>query len=235
MGWLPLFRSTASGSPDAMAWVWFNRFTPSRCLVPRTPTGLPCSQGTPCASALLSDPGRTSVPRHNGTPVLPPMPEQRGLQQLLGFRGSFTRLEHWLFTLRAAITDDDAKLASGWWLTFPGWDWIPTEFRWRVLDLSARPSPWASHGAIRVEPVVAHRLPHRPVRADFPHTVPPVTASPRRSNGRPARRETRMFPSETGSSAPTSWPSTPDCAAPTTCATASACRCEPVPDTARCR
>jgi len=29
------------------------------------------------------------------------------------FRGSITRLLHWLFTLRAALSDDDAKLASG--------------------------------------------------------------------------------------------------------------------------
>ena len=62
------------------------------------------------------------------------------------FRGSSTRLKHWLFTLRAARSDD-AKLASGWGPAFAGWDWLPTEFRWRVLRRSARPSPWAAHGA----------------------------------------------------------------------------------------
>ena len=45
------------------------------------------------------------------------------------FRGSITRLQHWLFTLRAALSDDYAKLASGGWPTFPGWDSnVPTEF-----------------------------------------------------------------------------------------------------------
>ncbi|MCX6929724.1 MAG: hypothetical protein NT154_41905 [Verrucomicrobia bacterium] len=31
-----------------------------------------------------------------------------------------TRLQHWLFTLRAALSDDDAKLASGGGQLFPG-------------------------------------------------------------------------------------------------------------------
>jgi len=42
----PAFRSTPSGSPDAVARRFLNRFIPFRCFVPRTPTGLPCSQGT---------------------------------------------------------------------------------------------------------------------------------------------------------------------------------------------
>ena len=36
------------------------------------------------------------------------------------FRGSITRLQHWLFTLRAALSDDYAKLASGGGQPFPG-------------------------------------------------------------------------------------------------------------------
>jgi len=66
-----------------------------------------------CACALLSDPGRTSAPRLSGTSVLPPLSWRRRLQQQSLFRGSITRLWHWLFTLRAALTGDDAKLASG--------------------------------------------------------------------------------------------------------------------------
>ena len=34
------------------------------------------------------------------------------------FRGSIARPLHSLSTLRAAIADDDARLASGWWLAF---------------------------------------------------------------------------------------------------------------------
>ena len=64
-----------------MAWMLLNRFIRFRCLVPRTTTGLPCSQGAPGACALLSDPGRTSAPRHNGAPVLPPLCRRRRLQQ----------------------------------------------------------------------------------------------------------------------------------------------------------
>jgi len=62
-----------------------DRFIHFRCLASRTLTGLPCSQGTPRACAVLSDPGRTSAPRHNGTPVLPPPLGQRRLQPHLYF------------------------------------------------------------------------------------------------------------------------------------------------------
>ncbi|HLP57869.1 MAG TPA: hypothetical protein VK186_03530 [Candidatus Deferrimicrobium sp.] len=34
-----------------------------------------------------------------------------------------------LSTLRAAIADDYARLASGWWSTFTGWEWLPIEFQ----------------------------------------------------------------------------------------------------------
>jgi hypothetical protein len=66
-----------------------------------------------CASALLSDPGRASVPSLRGTSVLPPSGRQGGPQQPDYFRGSITELQHSLFTLRAALTSDYAKLASG--------------------------------------------------------------------------------------------------------------------------
>jgi hypothetical protein len=59
----------------------------------------------------------------------PPSAEGEGPRRPWSFRSSITRPQHWLFTLRAAITDDDAKLASGGWPLFPGWDSSsPTEF-----------------------------------------------------------------------------------------------------------
>jgi hypothetical protein len=55
--------------------------------------------------------------------------DDEGSCDLALFRGSMTRLLHSLSTLRAAITDDDARLASGGWLALTGWEWLPTGFR----------------------------------------------------------------------------------------------------------
>ena len=55
--------------------------------------------------------------------------DDEGSCDLALFRGSMTRLLHSLSTLRAAIADDDARLASGGWLALAGWDWLPTGFR----------------------------------------------------------------------------------------------------------
>jgi hypothetical protein len=78
----------------------------------------------------------------------PPSVELGGPRRHCSFRSSITRPEHWLFTLRAAITGDDAKLASGGGQPFPGG--IP------VYPLSSvgkfppfgLPFPWALLGAI---------------------------------------------------------------------------------------
>ena len=59
------------------------------------------------------------------------------------FRGSITQLLHSLSTLRAAIADDDARLASGGWLALTGWGWLPTGFQRKVSSfdrLSSSPS-----------------------------------------------------------------------------------------------
>ncbi len=59
----------------------------------------------------------------------PPTSRRGGPRRQTSFRSSITRPQHWLFTLRAAIADDDAKLASGGWPVFPEWDSsLPTEF-----------------------------------------------------------------------------------------------------------
>ena len=82
------------------------------------------------------------------------------------------------------------------------------------------PDPVVVTTDVRVEPAVARRLPHRPVRAQFAHTVPPVTGSRGRWSGRLVRPETQRFPAVAGSSAPTSSPGLLDCAAAAICATA---------------
>ena len=83
----------------------------------------------------------------------PPTTERGGPRRPWSFRSSITRPQHWLFTLRAAITDDDAKLASGGGQPFPGG--IPVyplssvgRFRPRGL-----PRPWAYLGATSLFPM----------------------------------------------------------------------------------
>jgi len=78
--------------------------------------------------ALLSDPGRTSTPGICGPSVLPPLTRTRGLQRSTQFRDSITRLRDSPHTLRAAISDDDAMVASGWRPAFSGRDSIPAGF-----------------------------------------------------------------------------------------------------------
>ena len=90
-----------------------------------------------CCSATLSDPGRTFVPDRTpsrlllGTPVLSPLLETRRLHQSMNFRGSITRLYNSLSTLRAGISTDDARLASGGWSGLPGGS-VPAGFDLRI-------------------------------------------------------------------------------------------------------
>jgi hypothetical protein len=99
---------------------------PENPIVPR-----PCSR-TPAEPRCLA----FTAPR-----CCPPATETGGPRRPGAFRSSITRPEHWLFTLRAAITDDDAKLASGGWPSFPGWDSsVPTEF-YREVSAFRPPLP----------------------------------------------------------------------------------------------
>jgi hypothetical protein len=100
---------------------------------------LSCSQGTFRAFALLSDPGRISTPsllrRFDAAPAVRTT-EAPALTII-------SRLYHTAFaplhTLRAAIADDYAMFASGWWLAFAGWGlsphWVPV-LCFRVCFLS---------------------------------------------------------------------------------------------------
>ena len=68
-----------------------------------------------CAFALLSDPGRPSVPGLYGTPTRPPLRPRRGRLHCY-FRGSITRLQHSLSTLRRMgrpTTTQDSLPAAG--------------------------------------------------------------------------------------------------------------------------
>ena len=131
--------------------------TPGRCS-PVSPISGLWSQGTlrrsqvprepHCAFAVFSDSGRASVPSLRGTSVLPPDNRTRRASTTCSFRSSITWPQHWLFTLRAAIAGDDAKLASGGGQPFPGG--IPiyplsSVGKFRPFGL---PFPWASPVAI---------------------------------------------------------------------------------------
>ena len=112
------------------AWVLLNRCHPFPVFGPQGTYGshkfpvnpivpLPCSQ-TPVEPRCLA---------FAALRCCPPAIGRGGPQRHDSFRSSITRPQHWLFTLRAAITGDDAKLASGVWPVFPGWDSsLPTEF-----------------------------------------------------------------------------------------------------------
>jgi hypothetical protein len=72
---------------------------------------VPCSQ-TPAGPRRLAATALRCCPRYV---------DGEGSRKQL-FRGSIARLQHALSTLRAAFTGDDARLASGGRLAFPGWD-----------------------------------------------------------------------------------------------------------------
>ena len=123
---------------------------PGRCL-PVSPISGLWSQGTYGSHKFPENPivplpcSRTPAePRCLAFSALwcyPPSAEGEGPRRPWSFRSSITRPQHWLFTLRAAIAGDDAKLASGGWPVFRGWDSSsPTEFC-REVSTSRLPLP----------------------------------------------------------------------------------------------
>src|ERR1700758_5689018 len=78
------------------------------------------------AFALLSDPGRISTPSLLRRLDSAPAVQTTKAPTLI----IISRLYHTAFaplhTLRAAIADDYAMFASGWWPTFTGWASRPT-------------------------------------------------------------------------------------------------------------
>ena len=78
-----------------------------------------------------------------------------------------TRLQHWLFTLRAALSDDYAKLASGGGQPFPGG--IP------VYPLSSCREFWVFRDpplSLGLSWRDRHPEPVETTRAQFPLTLP---------------------------------------------------------------
>ena len=78
---------------------------------------LPCSR-TPAAPPHLA---------FFGGLVLSPLTQRRRPQRYPHFRGSITQLRHLLSTLPDSAFPTLAKLASGGWLTFTGWDSNPLD------------------------------------------------------------------------------------------------------------
>ena len=122
--WLTsLVRSCGSGSPRPARLGVVNRFHPCPVFGPQGTCGSPKFPGNPIVPLPCS---RTPVEppclAFAALRYCPPTTKRGGPQRHQSFRSSITRPQHWLFTLRAAITDDDAKLASGGWPIFPGWD-----------------------------------------------------------------------------------------------------------------
>jgi len=128
--WLTsLVRSRRPGSPPPARLGVVVRFHP----VPVSPQGTYGSHKFPENPIVPLPCSRTPAePRRLAFAALrccPPSTERGGPRRPWSFRSSITRPQHWLFTLRAVIADDDAKLASGGWPLFPGWDSsLPTEF-----------------------------------------------------------------------------------------------------------
>ena len=104
------------GGPSAR--VLLTGLTRAPVLVPRRPSVLPGSQRTPAClrPALRSRPDLGASP-YTALWCCPRTHRHRRLPRHSSFRDSITRLWHSLSTLRAALADDDARLASGWWLT----------------------------------------------------------------------------------------------------------------------
>ena len=81
---------------------------------PKDGVGSPRFPGNPCVPMLCSQtPVEPRCLAFTALRYCPPLRRQRGPRRPDYFRGSITKPQHSLFTLRAVIADDYAKLASG--------------------------------------------------------------------------------------------------------------------------
>jgi len=100
---------------------------------PRERQGLPGSWGTPCAHALLSDPGGTSTPGQYGASVRPSVTfRQRRLPRQTPFGAPSHGLDTRCLRFAPGLPQNGARLASGCWPSFAGRDWLPAGFQYRV-------------------------------------------------------------------------------------------------------
>ena len=155
-----LVRSSRPGSPRPARLGVINRCHPLPVLSPQGTCGSPKFPENPIVPLPCSrTPAEPRCLAFTALRCCPPIREPEGPRRPRAFRSSITRPQHSLFTLRAAISDDDAKLASGDGQSFPGG--IP------VCPLSSVgkfppfgfPFPWGSLGAIR-SLAVASPYPH---------------------------------------------------------------------------
>ncbi len=129
--WLTsLVRSSRPGSPRPARLGVVDRLHPLPVVGPQGTCGSPKFPENPSVPLPCSrTPAEPRCLAFTALRCCPPSTEQGGPRRPWSFRSSIARPQHWLFTLRAAIADDDAKLASGVWPLFPGWDSsLPTEF-----------------------------------------------------------------------------------------------------------
>lgn len=129
--------------PRPWAWGLVSRVCPFRLFwdgnygisrVPRQPQ---------CAFAPLLDPGRAVITKPLRCHGVAPASLTTKAPATTWFRSSITRLLHLLSTLRAAIADDYARLASGRWLTVTGWAYLPPGCD-EGFQTCAIPPSWAS-------------------------------------------------------------------------------------------
>jgi hypothetical protein len=92
--------------------------------MPSSPT--PAGPDTPCLS---------------GAPVLPPRRPRRRLQQVVISGLNRPALALAVYASPGGSPQPDARLASGCWLGFAGWDWLPTESLRKVLKCLLTSSP----------------------------------------------------------------------------------------------
>ena len=103
----------------------------------RSQEALPSSRVNPMyiCTALRPRPDLDTRPFFHNIPVLLPLSVTTKAPTMYAFRGSITKLLYFLSTLRANISIDYARLGSGCWSGFAGWDWLPTGLLRRVSNM----------------------------------------------------------------------------------------------------
>jgi len=149
---------------------------------PRETTGPPMFLGNPLVPmpCSLTPAGPSCLALTTGRPG--PRPKQNEGYPRLQFRGSITRPQHSLFTLRRAdcSTTTQNSLPADWLGPPAGLDTrrVPTKgFRDSYITSSSFPKlAWRTSGGPGRFPALGS---HRPVRAQLRHTVPQVMDLPR--------------------------------------------------------
>jgi hypothetical protein len=80
-------------------------------------------------------PAGPTTPCPDGGPMLPPLCQRRRLRRVVLSRLNRTAWALAVYASSGGLPAQDARLASGCWLGFTGWDWLPTESRRKVSEL----------------------------------------------------------------------------------------------------